>query len=279
MIETRIEGGILLAELVSEPANEIGLRMLEALERLVTTIQHTPEIRAVVIASKVRRGFSAGADLRELHHENRAAKARGESLEERTSRVGHFLDRIHAVMDGLDNAAVPVIAAVHGVVFGGGFELALACDLIIADKSARFAFPELRLGLVPGFGGVPRLRRDVGNAVVRDLLLTGRSLGAERAHAVGLVSQVVAEGQALAVAIRTAQQSARFHPHVVASAKRFIKPDLGAELAEEKRLFLSLFQSPVVEAALARFDADTSAMPYLPAAPLPSSSGGDEVTS
>ena len=79
-------------------------------------------------------------------------------------------------MNAIDAAPLTTIAAVHGVTFGGGFELALACDLIVADKMARFCFPELRLGLIPGFGGIPRLKRDLGNAVVRDLLLTGRSI-------------------------------------------------------------------------------------------------------
>jgi len=70
------------------------------------------------------------------------------------------------------------VAAVHGVVFGGGFELALTCDMIVADRTARFCFPELRLGLIPGFGGIPRLKRDLGNGLVRDLLMTGRSISA-----------------------------------------------------------------------------------------------------
>ena len=87
-----------------------------------------------------------------------------------------FLERIHRVMNAIDAAPLTTIAAVHGVTFGGGFELALVCDLIIADKMARFCFPELRLGLIPGFGGIPRLKRDLGNAVVRDLLLTGQKL-------------------------------------------------------------------------------------------------------
>ena len=80
----------------------------------------------------------------------------------------------------IDAAPITTIAAVHGVTFGGGFELALDCELIIADKMARFCFPELRLGLIPGFGGIPRLKRDLGNAVVRDLLLTGRSFNADQ---------------------------------------------------------------------------------------------------
>src|SRR5437764_4975641 len=104
--------------------------------------------------------------------------------------VLEFLERIHRVLNAVDASPLTSIAAVHGVTFGGGLELALACDLIVADKMARFGFPELRLGLIPGFGGIPRLKRDVGNAVIRDLLLTGRSINAQRAFAVGLVSQL-----------------------------------------------------------------------------------------
>ena len=109
-------------------------------------------------------------------------------------------------MNAFDDSPLTTIAAVHGVTFGGGFELALACDLIVADKMARFCFPELRLGLIPGFGGIPRLKRDLGNALVRDLILTGRSINATKAQAVGLVSQITGEGEALRVARATAEQ-------------------------------------------------------------------------
>ena len=155
--------------------------------------------------SKQPAGFSAGADLRELY-----AAALARTAEERVAGVREFLERIHWVLNKIDAVALTTIAAVHGVTFGGGFELALACDLIVADKMARFCFPELRLGLIPGFGGIPRLRRDVGNAVVRDLLLTGRSINASKALSLGLVSQVAAEGEALQVARETAAQIGKF---------------------------------------------------------------------
>ena len=152
----------------------------------------------------------------------------------------------------------------HGVCFGGGFELALTADVIVADKSARFAFPELRLGLVPGFGGIPRLRRDVGNAVVRDLLLTGRSINANRAGEVGLVSQVVGRGKALEVARLVAQQAARFDAPTTAAAKRFTKPIPYAELEREKDVFIELLGSPTVERALRKFVESDDVRPYLP---------------
>jgi len=107
----------------------------------------------------------------------------------------------------IDGAPFVTIAAVHGICFGGGFELALACDIIVADKMARFAFPELRLGLIPGFGGIPRLKRDVGNAFVRDLLLTGRSINGRARACRSLVGQLAAEGEALKIARSTAAQN------------------------------------------------------------------------
>lgn len=183
---------------------------------------------------------------------------------ERLSGIRDYLERIHRVMNAIDAAPLTTIAAVHGVVFGGGFELALTCDLIIADKMARFCFPELRLGLIPGFGGVPRLKRDLGNAVVRDLLLTGRSINATKAQAVGLVSQVVADGDALRVARATATQLAKFDRETAAAAKQFIKPIPHDELRREINIFCDLFTRPAVEAGLRKFVESTDALPYLP---------------
>src|SRR5208283_957612 len=159
------------------------------------------EAHALIVYSEMKPGFCAGADLRELYHRSQAM-----DKAEAAKGVRDFLERIHHVLNRIDAAPLTTIAAVHGVTFGGGFELALACDLIIADKLTRFCFPELRLGLIPGFGGIPRLKRDLGNAVVRDLLLTGRSFNVMKAQQIGLVSQIAAEGEALRVARATASQ-------------------------------------------------------------------------
>jgi len=153
---------------------------------------------------------------------------------------------------------------VHGVTFGGGFELALVCDLIFADKMARFCFPELRLGLIPGFGGIPRLKRDLGNAVVRDLLLTGRSFNAVKGQQIGLVSQVTAEGESLRVARATAAQLGKFDRDTAIAAKSFIKPIPRKELAEEIEIFCQLFSRTAVEEGLRKFVESKDALPYLP---------------
>lgn len=255
------QDGVLELRLDQPPLNEIGLPMLEALERFLDHAERVKP-RAIVVHSALARGFCAGADLRSLH-----VGIVGRPFAEVRPGLAAFLDRIHAVMDRLDTFACTTIGALHGVCFGGGFELALALDVLVADQTTRFCFPELRLGIIPGFGGLPRLRREVPQAVVRDLLLTGRSLGAKRAGELGLVSQVVRKGEALAVAREVAAQTALFAPEALQSAKAFIKPLPREELAEEKRRFLALFEHPRVVEALGRFVASTDPMPYLPGAP------------
>jgi enoyl-CoA hydratase/carnithine racemase len=167
-------------------------------------------------------------------------------------------------MNTLDAAPLTTIAAVHGVTFGGGFELALVCDIIIADRMARFCFPELRLGLIPGFGGIPRLKRDLGNAVVRDLLMTGRSFNVMKAQQVGLVSQIAAEGEALRLARATAAQVGKFDRRTAIAAKEFMKPIPYEELKREIEIFCELFAQPAVEEGLRKFVEDAGVQPYLP---------------
>jgi len=254
-----VEGVVELA-LHREPCNEIGTSMLEELERFVESLEAvTGEAHALIIYSTLKSGFSAGADLRELY-----AGIQGMPTAERVAGMRSFLERVHRVLNSIDASPLTTIAAVHGVTFGGGFEVALACDLIIADKMARFCFPELRLGLIPGFGGIPRLKRDLGNGVVRDLLLTGRSINATKAQAVGLVSQLTAEGEVLRVARATATQIGKFDRETSKTAKRFIKPIPYDELRQEIDIFCELFSRPEVEAGLRKFVESSDALPYLP---------------
>jgi enoyl-CoA hydratase/carnithine racemase len=253
-------GAVVELALHHPPLNEIGAETLQDLELFAQALTAgSNDISAVVIYSTLQGGFSAGADLRQLY-------SRFQQLPRAELLAGarNFIERINAVMNAIDAAPATTIAAVHGVCFGGGFELALACDLIIADRTARFCFPELRLGLIPGFGGIPRLKRDLGNAVVRDILLTGRSINTTKAQAVGLVSQVAAEGETLRLARATAAQIGKFDRATSAAAKRFLKPIPEAELKREIEIFLELFERPVVQEALRKFVESTDALPYLP---------------
>jgi len=256
----QVQSGVIELALHRDPCNELGSLSLNELERFAASLDDLEkEAHALIIYSELKPGFCAGADLRELYERSQAMEkaqaARG---------VRDFLERIHRVLNQIDAAPLTTIAAVHGVTFGGGFELALACDLIIADKMARFCFPELRLGLIPGFGGIPRLKRDLGNAVVRDLLLTGRSFNATKAQQIGLVSQVVSEGEALRAARATAAQIGKFDRQTAVAAKQFIKRVPLDELRQEIDIFCDLFSRPAVQAGLKKFVESTDVQPYLP---------------
>lgn len=256
----QVQGGVIELSLHREPCNELGSLSLTELEKFAAALDDLEgDAHALILYSELGCGFCAGADLRELYE-------RSQSMEKSQAARGvrEFLERIHRVLNRIDAAPLTTIAAVHSVTFGGGFELALVCDLIIADKMARFCFPELRLGLIPGFGGIPRLKRDLGNAVVRDLLLTGRSINATKAQQVGLVSQVVSEGEALRAARATAAQIGKFDRQTAVAAKQFIKPVPLEELREEIDIFCDLFSRPAVQAGLKKFVESTDAQPYLP---------------
>jgi enoyl-CoA hydratase len=255
-----LSDGVIELALHREPCNELGSTSLEQLESFAAELERMQsDADALIIYSELKPGFCAGADLRELYQLSRTMEKA-----DAVKGVRDFLERMHRVMDLIDGLPVTTIAAVHGVTFGGGFELALACDLILADKMARFCFPELRLGLIPGFGGIPRLKRDLGNAVVRDLVLTGRSFNATKALQIGLVSQVVGEGEALRAARATAAQLRKFDRATAAAAKKFIKPIPHEELRREIDLFCELFTRPAVQAGLRRFVESKDAQPYLP---------------
>jgi enoyl-CoA hydratase/carnithine racemase len=259
-ISWTLADGIIELSLHREPCNELGSESLDEFEKFATALEAMQtEAHALIIYSELKPGFCAGADLRELYRRSQTM-----DKAEAVKGVRDFLERIHRVLNLIDAAPLTTIAAVHGVTFGGGFELALACDLIIADKMARFCFPELRLGLIPGFGGIPRLKRDLGNAVVRDLLLTGRSFNASKAQQIGLVTQVVSEGEALRAARATAVQLGKFDRGTAAAAKKFIKPIPHEELRREIDTFCELFERPAVQAGLKRFVESTDAQPYLP---------------
>lgn len=271
-------GASLEVRLHRDPCNELGTTALVELEWLVQHLRRAEGIRSLVLYSDRERGFCAGADLRELHTGlverrsgafGRVAGALPGRVRKKVAgplvrrEIARFLQRINDVFDTLDQLPILTVAVTHGVVFGGGFELALTADVIVAEANSRFCFPELRLGLVPGFGGIPRLERDVGNAIVRDLLLSGRSLGATRAHEIGLVGHKVGRGKGLKVARSLAAQAERFAPEVTARAKRFAKPVRRERLDEEREAFLALVTHPRVFDALQAFTEDEGPRPYL----------------
>ena len=210
-----------VAELVldrPEALNALSSLMVVQLAAACGQLSQRPEVLAVVISSSDDRAFCVGADLKE--------RARFSDSELTAQRP-----LVRAAFDAVRALEVPVVAAVAGYALGGGFELALSCDLIVADETAEMGLPETAVGLVPGGGGTQLLVRRAGPAVAADLVLTARRVPAEEAQKLGLVDRVVERGAARATAIGLARAAASNSPVAVRAAKRAMRLGAGVDLA------------------------------------------------
>jgi enoyl-CoA hydratase len=195
--------------------NALSAELMDAVVGAVTELDGDPEIRAIVLGGG-ERSFAAGADIAEL------AAGTPISLYE-SRRIDQW--------DTIRDLRTPVVAAVSGFCLGGGCELAMLCDLVVASETAKFGQPEINLGVLPGAGGTQRLTRAVGKAVAMDMILTGRMLSAREALAAGLVARVVAKEAWLAEAKRVAAEIAAKGPIAVRLAKEAVDKAFEAPLA------------------------------------------------
>jgi len=214
----------------------------------------------VVLASALRDAFCVGADLKERN---------GFDDDQLRAQRTVFLETFAAVRE-IDQ---PTVAAVEGYALGGGYELALSCDLIVAADSATVALPEVGLGLVPGGGGTQLLSRRAGRARALDLVLTGRRVGAAEAYALGLVDRLVPADTARAAATELAAAIARHSPVSLRAAKRAVRDgfdtDLATGLALEDRAWREAAFSPDRREGVAAFNAKRTPR-------WPSWGGGDD---
>ncbi len=215
--------------------NAIDSSVLDGLAAAIGEVEADPEVRAVIVTGAGGKAFVAGADIGAMQALTAVEAER-------------FAARGQAILDRLAALAPPVIAAVGGFALGGGCELAMACDIILAGPRAKFGQPEVSLGVIPGFGGTQRLVRRVGMSAALDLCLTGRMIRADEAVALGLASRVVeaAEGESsqdavMRVARETAAGIAALGPVAVRLCKRAIHENADAALdtaqAAERTLF------------------------------------------
>lgn len=183
--------------------NALSRTMLDQLVEALQRLDADPAVRAIVVAGH-EKAFAAGADI--------GALAEAGPVELYISGFSEKWDQVAAV-------ATPLIAAVSGYALGGGLELALICDIVIADRSAVFGLPETVIGIIPGAGGTQRLVRSVGKSMAMEMILAGRRLDADEALRAGLVSTVAETGTLLAYAEAMAERIARSGPLAVALAK------------------------------------------------------------
>ena len=226
-------GGVALVTLDRpDVLNALSFDLLDELAAALERLDADPDCRAIVLTGSGSRAFAAGADIRELA---------------RQTPVSLLVEDRFAVWDRIGAIRTPLIGAVRGFALGGGCELAMSCDIIVAAEDASFGQPEINLGVMPGAGGTQRLTRAIGKARAMDLILTGRTIGAVEAERMGLVSRVVAPEETLGEAIELAGRIAGQAPVAVLAAKEAIKQagelPLSAGLQHERRAFYLLFAS------------------------------------
>ena len=197
--------------------NALNRALIGELEALLNTPQGPTSPRCVIITGAGAKAFCAGADLKERV-----------SMTEEDVRV--FLDSLQRTLRLMEKSDAIFIAAINGIAFGGGTELALACDFRVAAPNAELGLPEVKLGIIPGAGGTQRLSRLVGLGRAKDLILTGRRVGAAEALAAGLIDRIALEGGLLETCHQLASTMAANGPLAVAAAKHAIDEGFGLDL-------------------------------------------------
>jgi len=238
-LETR-EDGVAIAWLANGQMNSISPQVAGDLEKVWSKIKQS-SVRALVIASSNPFLYSAGADIKAFTTMDAAA---GEAL----------IHETHALFRELGSGKIATIAAVNGLAFGGGCELAMACDVRIAARSALFGQPEIKLGIIPGFGGTQRLPRLVGSNKALEMNLVGDPVLADEAFEFGLVNRVVEDHELLDTALAWARKLAQAAPLALEQIKSISAAgDLDAGIEAEKRAFAEVFQSADAKEGIAAF--------------------------
>jgi enoyl-CoA hydratase len=225
-----------------EALNALSFALLDELATALEALDGDPACRAIVITGSGDRAFAAGADIRELAPQTSVT----------LTESGAFTtwDRIAAI-------GLPLIAAVRGFALGGGCELAMACDMIVAAEDASFGQPEIRLGVMPGAGGTQRLTRAIGKARAMEMILTGRTMTAQEADAHGLITRIVPAPATVDAALELAARIAAMPPLAVRAAKAAIldaeERNLTDGLARERAAFFGLFDTDDQAEGMAAF--------------------------
>jgi len=235
-ISLEIQGNVAVLTVNRPQAlNALNKQVLEELDRALTEISNSPIARVLVITGKGPKAFIAGADIAAMEKMN-------------PDEAREFSKLGKSVLSRIENLPIPTIAAVNGYALGGGNELAMASDIRIVSENARFGQPEVNLGIIPGFGGTQRLPRLIGYPKALELLMTGRVIDAKEALRIGLVHEVVPEGQALpramALGEELAQKSGFALEMIKTAVLRGTRLNLDEGLNLEESLFGQCFSHP-----------------------------------
>ncbi len=221
--------------------NALNLQLMQEVAAALRELDQDPEVRAIVLAGS-ERAFAAGADIKQMAG--------------RTAIDMLLIDQF-TIWDSIRRTTKPLIAAVSGFALGGGCELAMTCDMIVASETAQFGQPEIRIGTMPGAGGTQRLTRAIGKARAMEMVLTGQSISAAEAAQHGLVNRVVPVGQFLEEAFRLAGSIAQMSPVAARLAKESVNRAFETHLDEglhfERKNFYLTFASDDQKEGMAAF--------------------------
>jgi len=229
-----------------EKRNALSREMISELTEIFSTFKNQSDLRAVILTGAGDKAFCAGTDIAELT-----------AVGNDTTRADEVSKRGQELCDQIENCGVPVVAAVNGIAFGGGCELALACHLRIASENAQFSLPETKLGVVPAYGGTQRLAREIGQGRATEMMLTGRTVSAAEALQFGLVNHVVAAADLLREAEALANEIAQLAPLAIRACLQAVirgaELPLEEGLALEAKLFAQLFATNDVREGTSAF--------------------------
>jgi enoyl-CoA hydratase len=225
-----VEGGIAVITLNNPPLNLVTLELTRELDRALGRLGADPDVRVLVVAGGGDRAFCAGSDIKEFPQ-----------MMEPGVVVEKKLRLENATYSKLDDFRKPTIAAITGLAYGGGLELAACCDLIVVEEQARLALPEIRLGVIPGSGGTVRVARRIGEGRAKEMMFLGEPIDARTALAWGLINRIVPPGEALGAATHLASVLARRPGRALELCKQAIDLafDTNEDDAIEKTLALS----------------------------------------
>jgi enoyl-CoA hydratase len=208
--------------------NALNMAAMGELGTIFTQLKDDREVRVVILTGAGEKSFVAGADIGELQKNNPV-------------EAKEYTHRGQAVLNLIENLGKPVIACINGFALGGGCEMALACTMRLASENAKLGQPEVKLGIIPGYGGTQRLPRLVGKGIAMQLLLTGEMITAQEAHRIGLVNEVVPAGQLIARAETIAQAIIKNAPLAIQYCLEAVNHGMEMTLAEGLYLEANLF--------------------------------------
>jgi len=221
----RVEEFALITLNRPDALNALSFALIEELQRTFDRVAQS-DARALLITGAGNKAFCAGADIKELTGRSLAEQKRGAEFGQ-------------SVFDQLERLPIPSVAIINGYAFGGGLELALACTFRLATRNAKMGLPEIKLGLIPGYGGTQRLPRAVGTARALELIMTGRTVDAEEAARIGLVNRLI-DGDSVAAGIAYAREFSRYSLPVLRFAREAVARALDTPLYEGLKTEASL---------------------------------------